>query len=182
MAAIIYIVGTLFSLYIGVLLLRFVMQLVRADFRNQASQAIVTLTNPVIMPLRRVLPPVGKVDTASVIAIVVFTAAKVVVLHALSNARLPTPIGWLYLLTVEILISVLWVFFWCIVLRAVIGFLTQGAYTPVTHLLESITEPVLRPIRRYIPSNVGGFDLSFLWATIGIQALIILIGSIVPPF
>jgi YggT family protein len=181
MAAIIYIVGTLFSLYIGVLLLRFVMQLVRADFRNQAAQAIVALTNPVIMPLRRLLPPVGKVDTASVIAILLLSAAKVVVLSSLSNARMPTPIGWLYLLTVEIVISVLWVFFFCVVLRALIGFLTQGAYTPVAHLLESITEPLLRPIRRYIPSFVGGFDLSYLWATIAIQALIILIGTSIVP-
>ncbi len=180
MAALIFIVDSLWSLYVGVLVVRFVMQLVRADFRNQVAQAVVTLTNPVILPLRRILPPLAKIDTASVVAILIFTAGKVAVLRLLANAPMPSPIGWAILLTLELVTSVLWVFFWCIVLRALIGFLSQGAYTPVTSLLESITEPILRPIRRTIPSFVGGFDLSFLWATIAIQALIILISTSVP--
>jgi YggT family protein len=177
MAALIFIVDTLFSLYIGVYLIRFLMQLVRADFRNQVAEAVLSLTNPLIMPLRRVLPPMGKVDTATVVAIVLLTAAKIAVLSMLAGAHFPSPLGWVYLLTVQIVISMLWVLFWCILLAALIGFLTQGARTPITALLESITQPVLRPFRRYIPSFVGGFDLSYLWATIAIQALIILIQS-----
>jgi YggT family protein len=177
MAAILYIVDTLWSLYLGLFLLRFLMQIVRADFRNEVAAAIVKLTNPIILPLRRVLPPMGKIDTASVLAIVLLTAGKIAVLRVLANIPMPMPIGWLYLLTVEIALSLLWVLFWCIVLQALIGFLTQGARTVVTGLLESICEPVLRPFRRYIPSIVGGFDLSYLWATIAIQALIILINS-----
>lgn len=177
MAALIFIVDTLFSLYIGIYLIRLLMQLVRADFRNQVAEAIMSLTNPLIMPLRRVLPPMGKVDTATVLAIVLLTAAKIAVLSLLAGLRFPSPLGWLYLLSVQIVIALLWVLFWCILLAAIIGFLTQGARTPVTALLESITQPVLRPFRRYIPSFVGGFDLSYLWATIAIQALIILIQS-----
>jgi YggT family protein len=180
MAALHYIVSTLLSLYVGVYLIRFLMQLVRANFRNPPAEAILSLTNPIIMPLRKVLPPMGKVDTATVVAVVLLTAAKVALLSALVGARMPTPVGWLYALTVDIAVSLLWVMFWCIVFSALIGFLTQGARTVVTELLHSITEPVLRPIRRYIPSSVGGFDLSYLWATIGIQALIILIGSSLP--
>lgn len=177
MEALIFIVDSLWSLYLSLFLLRFLMQLVRADFRNQVAAAIVTLTNPLILPLRRILPPIGKIDTASIVAILLLTAGKLAVLLWLSRAPFPAPIGWVYLLTVEVVISLLWVLFWCIVLAAVISFLTQGARTIVTGLLESICEPVLRPIRRYIPSFVGGFDLSYLWATILIQALIILIRS-----
>jgi YggT family protein len=180
MAALYYIVSTLLSLYVGVYLLRFLMQLVRADFRNQAGEAILSLTNPIIMPLRKVLPPMGKIDTATVVAVLLLTAAKVALLRILAGMSLPTPIGWLYALTVDIAVSLLWVMFWCIILSALIGFLTQGARTPVTALLHSISEPVLRPFRRYIPSFVGGFDLSYLWATIAIQALIILIGTSLP--
>ena len=180
MPALIFIVNALWSLYLSVFLLRFLMQLVRADFRNPVAAAIVSLTNPLILPLRRILPPLGKIDTASVVAIILLTAGKIAVLLLLSNARFPTPFGWLYLLTVQVLVSLLWVLFWCIVLSAVISFLTQGARTVVTGLLESICEPVLRPIRRYIPSLVGGFDLSYLWATIAIQALIILINTSIP--
>jgi YggT family protein len=177
MAALIFIVDTLFSLYIGVYLIRFLMQLVRADFRNQIAEAIMSLTNPLVMPLRRVLPPMGKVDSATVVAIVLLTAAKIAVLRLIAGVPFPSPLGWVYLLTVQIVISMLWVLFWCILLAAVISFLTQGARTPITALLHSISEPVLRPFRRYIPSFVGGFDLSYLWATIAIQALIILIQS-----
>jgi YggT family protein len=177
MAAILYVIDTLWSLYLGLFFLRFLMQLVRADFRNEVADAIVKLTNPIILPLRRILPPMGKIDTATVLAIVLLTAGKIAVLRVIANVPMPMPIGWLYLLTVDIAVSMLWVVFWCIVLQAVIGFLTQGARTVVTGLLESICEPVLRPFRRYIPSIVGGFDLSYLWATIAIQALIILINS-----
>jgi YggT family protein len=177
MQALIFIVDTLFSLYIGVYLIRLLMQLVRADFRNQVAEGIVNLTNPLIMPLRRVLPPMGKLDTATVVAIVLLTAAKIAVLRLVAGVPFPTFVGWLYLLTWQIVLSVLWVLFWCIVLAALIGFLTQGARTPITALLHSITEPGLRPFRRYIPSFIAGFDLSYLWATIAIQALIILVNS-----
>jgi YggT family protein len=177
MAALVYIVHTLFSLYIGLYLLRFLMQLVRADFRNQVAEAIMSLTNPLIMPLRRVLPPLGKVDTATMVAIVLLTAAKFLVLYLMSNLPLPGPALWFYLLCVDILVSLLWVLFWCIALAAIISFLTQGARTIVTGLLDSISEPVLRPFRRYIPSIAAGFDLSYLWAGIAIQALIILIST-----
>ena len=87
MAALIFIVDTLFSLYIGVYLIRLLMQLVRADFRNQVAEGIMTLTNPLIMPLRRVLPPMGKLDTAMVVAIVLLTAAKIAVLRLRSRDR-----------------------------------------------------------------------------------------------
>jgi YggT family protein len=175
MAAILYIVDTLFSLYIGVYLLRFLMQLVRANFRSQPGEAIMALTNPLIMPLRRVLPPIGKLDTATVLAILLLTAGKIAVLRLLGSIPMPSPLGWVQWLAFDVTLSFLWVLFWCIVLAALIGFLTQGARTVVTELLHSISEPVLRPFRRYIPSFAGGFDLSYLWATIAIQALIILV-------
>ena len=175
MAALYYIVSSLWTLYLGLFFVRLLMQLVRADFRNDVASAIVKLTNPVILPLRRILPPIGKLDTASIVAIVLLAAAKLVTLQLMMGGPLPTPAIWLYLLTIDIVVSLLQVLFWCIVLAALIGFLTQGAHTPVTYLLASITEPVLRPIRRYIPSFVGGFDLSYLWASLLIQALIILI-------
>lgn len=181
MAALIYIVGTLFSLYIGVYLLRFLMQLVRANFRSPPAEAIVALTNPLIRPLRRMLPPMGKIDTATVVSIVLLTAAKVAVMRLMAHVPMPSPLGWLYALTIDIALALLWVLFWCILLSALISFLTQGARTVITELLHSLSEPVLRPFRRYIPSIAGGFDLSYLWAGIAIQALIILITTSIPP-
>jgi len=181
MAALIYIVDTLCSLYIGLYILRFLMQLVRADFRNEVSAAIVKLTNPLILPLRRVLPPVGKVDTASIVAILLLTFGKIVLLRWLVGYLMPTLIGWILLLVFTVIVDVLWVLCWCVVLSALIGLLTQGARTVVTYLLDAICEPVLRPFRRHIPELIKGFDLSYLWATIAIQALIILINTTILP-
>ena len=64
MNALLYIIRTLTALYLAVLLLRFIMQVVRVNFRNPFAEAVVRLTNPLVMPLRRILPPMGKVDTA----------------------------------------------------------------------------------------------------------------------
>src|SRR4051812_5397067 len=145
MQALYFIVDSLWTLYLGLFFLRFLMQLVRADFRNDVANAVVKLTNPVILPLRRILPPIGKLDTASIVAILLLSTMKIITLGLLAGAPIPTPALWLYLLTIDIIISLLRVLFWCIVLAALINFLTQGAHTPVTQLLSSITEPVLRP-------------------------------------
>jgi YggT family protein len=181
MAALLFIVETLFTLYIGLYYLRLLMQMVRANFRSPPAVAIVSLTNPLILPLRRVLPPMGKIDSATILSIVLLTIAKVAVIRMLAGVPMPTPLGWVVWVAQDIVVTVLWVLFWCILLSALINFLTQGARTVVTELLHSISEPVLRPIRRYIPSYVGGFDLSYLWAGILIQALIILINTSIPP-
>ena len=85
-------VDTLLTLYLYVLILRFVMQLVRADFRNQIAHAVLVVTNPVIMPLRRILPPMGKVDTASLVAIIVFGALNIGVLQLLTGHEMLDPL------------------------------------------------------------------------------------------
>ena len=74
--ALIYLVDSLLTIYLYILVLRFVMQMVRADFRNQLANAVLIVTNPLIMPLRRIFPPVGKVDSASVLAIVLVAAGR----------------------------------------------------------------------------------------------------------
>ena len=93
MNALIYVIETLLSLVFFLFLLRLLMQLVRADFRNPIAQAVVRLTNPLVLPLRRVLPPAGKVDTASVVAVldarqVASTPELLARLHACSLAQL----------------------------------------------------------------------------------------------
>ena len=86
MSAIIYIVDTLLSLALFVVLARLLLQWTRADFRNPLCQAIVRLTNPLILPLRRILPPVGKVDTASVVAVLIVATVNVAIVSALRGA------------------------------------------------------------------------------------------------
>jgi YggT family protein len=173
MSALIYIVQTLFALYLGVVLLRLLLQWSRADFRNPICEAIVRLTNPLIVPLRRILPPIGKVDTASVVAVILVAIVEVVILTSLAGATLD-PLFVLRAAALEIAHAVLWLYFYAIFLYALISIVAPGGYTPLHSLLTALCEPVLRPIRRVIPP-LGGIDLSPLWAGILIQAVLILL-------
>lgn len=174
MNAILFIINTLLSLVVIVFLLRLILQWVRADFRNPISQAVVRLTNPLILPLRRILPPFGKVDTASVVALVIVAFIKVAIIRTLIGLPSANPITWARDVLEEILVKALWTYFYAIFLYALLSLIAPGGYSPVQSLLTSICEPVLRPFRRLIPS-VAGLDLSPLWAGIAIQALLILL-------
>jgi YggT family protein len=174
MSALNFIVASLFGLYQVVLLLRLLMQWVRADFRNPVSRAIVQLTDPVILPLRKILPPIRRIDTASVVAILAVTVVKILLGQLLLVSSLPPPDLLLRDLLLETLHLVLTTYLFAIILNAILSFVAPENYSPAQSLLNSICEPVLRPIRRLIPS-VAGLDLSPLWACIAIQALLILV-------
>ncbi|HEX4619286.1 MAG TPA: YggT family protein [Steroidobacteraceae bacterium] len=174
MSAVIYIVDTLLSLALFVVLARLLLQLTRADFRNPICQAIVQLTNPLIVPLRRVLPPIGKLDTASVVAVLLVAGVEVAVLSALHGAGLPDWLGWLQAVALEIARTLLWTYCYAILIYWLLSFIAPGGYSPLQSVLASLCEPVLRPFRRFIPA-IAGLDLSPLWATIAIQAILILL-------
>ena len=169
-----FIIDTLATLYNAALLLRLIMQLVRADFRNPIGRGIVQLTDPLIRPLRRVLPPAGRIDTASVVAVLLFAALKIWLLLALAGFATVTPFSLLRATLLDVAHLLLKTYFFSIVLNAILSFVAPGNYSPAQSLLASICDPVLNPIRRVIPS-LAGLDLSPLWACIAIQALLILL-------
>jgi YggT family protein len=174
MSAIIFIIETLLSLALFVVLARLLLQWTRADFRNPICQAVVRLTNPLIMPLRRVLPPVGKVDTASVVAVVIVAFIQVAIVFVLRGITFPGPVLWLRMVALEITRTLLWTYFYAIFLYALLSMIAPGGYSPLQSVLASLCEPALRPFRRLIPA-VAGLDLSPLWAGIAIQAVLILL-------
>ena len=174
MNAIIFIVETLLSLALAVVLARLLLQWTRADFRNPLCQAIVRLTNPLILPLRRMLPPIGKIDTASVVAVLIVATADVAILSALRYGTFPTPFSWVQRIAIEIARTLLQTYFYAIVLYVLLSLIAPGGYSPMQSVLATICEPVLRPFRRLIPS-VAGLDLSPLWACIAIQAILLLL-------
>jgi YggT family protein len=175
MSALIFIIETLLSLALFVVLARLLLQLTRADFRNPICQAVVRLTNPLILPLRRVLPPIGKVDTASVVAVILVAVVEVAIIFALRGITFVGPIYWVQSAALEIARTLLWTYFYAIILYALLSMVAPGGYSPLQSVLATVCEPVLRPFRRVIPP-VAGIDLSPLWACILIQAIIILIG------
>ena len=175
MAAVSYIIETLLQLCLVAALLRLLLQWSRADFRNPLARSIVQLTNPVIVPLRRLLPAIGRLDTATCVAVAVAALLEVSVSSLLNGLGPPPALIWLRLAAIEILRTTLWTYFFAILLYAVLWMIAPpDYYSPVQGLLSSLCEPVLRPFRRIIPP-LGGLDFSPLWAGIAIQALLILL-------
>jgi YggT family protein len=172
--ALYYVIDTLIGLYQAVLLLRLLMQWTRADFRNPIARAIVQLTDPVILPLRRLLPPLGKTDTASIAAILLFAALKVWIMHLLFGFGLPTAFSMLRGIGTDVIRLLLKTYLFSIILNWILSFVAPGNYSPAQSMLGSLCEPVLKPIRKLIPA-ISGLDLSPLWACIAIQALLIII-------
>ena len=166
--------NSLLTLYQAVFLLRLIMQMTRADFRNPLARAVLQLTDPVVLPLRRMLPPVGKTDTATVVAILLLSAAKVAVSLLLLRFGLPGVVGLLHALFVDVIRLVLNTYLIAIILNAILSFVAPGNYSPAQSLLSSVCDPVLAPVRKLIPSP-SAIDLSPLWVCVAISILLRLI-------
>lgn len=172
--ALIFIVQTLLSLLLFVFVLRVLLQWARADFRNPLAQAVVKITNPLVMPFRRVLPPMGKIDTASLVAVFVVATVEVLILAALMGDYAPTVLHWGARVAQEVIRTTLRLYMIAIFIYALLGMIAPGGYSPMQSLLAALCEPVLRPFRRIIPP-IANIDFSPLWALIAIQALLILL-------
>jgi len=175
MAALIFIIKALLGLLVWVFMLRVLLPLCRADARNPLSQAVIKLTNPLVMPLRRVLPTVQRLDLASLIALVLVQLVGTAVIWQLSGLPL-SPVPLLFAAARELLSALLQLYFFVILISAVLSWVAPGTYSPGASLVNALVAPVLRPFRRLIPP-IAGLDLSALFALIAIQALQILLNS-----
>jgi YggT family protein len=174
MEAIRYIVDTLLWLLTLAFLLRFLFQLVRADFRDPMADAIVRVTNWLILPLRRLLPPIGKVDTATVVAVIAVASVRTAAVLALSGGGFGDWLAFLRITIIDLLDLTLRVYLFALLLYWLTSFVTPGGYAPGVRLLAQLCEPILKPVRRIIPP-VGQIDFSVLWVSIAIGALLILL-------
>jgi YggT family protein len=180
MPELIFLVNSIFSLVVGVFLLRLLFQLMRADFRNPFVQAIVRLTNPVVMPLRRILPPIGRVDTASVVAVIAAQLVQTALVELLYSGRLAPAWQLLLAAVLTLLDTTLFAFLIAIFAWWILGMLAPDAYNPVSRVLSALVEPILRPFRRALPT-VGGFDLSPLAVTLLIIVLRMILNDRIRP-
>ncbi|TWC37771.1 YggT family protein [Pseudomonas sp. SJZ079] len=157
--AAVYILQTIGSLYLLVVLLRFILQLVRADFYNPLCQFIVRATQPLLKPLRRVIPSFAGLDLSSLVLAILVQ----LVLMALTLMLMGYGLDNLGLLLVWSVIGVtalfLKVFFFALIISVILSWVAQGSHNPAVELVNQICEPLLAPIRRILPS-MGGLDLS----------------------
>jgi YggT family protein len=153
-------IETAFSVYIGFVWLRFVLQLVRGDFYNPFSQFIVKVTNPLLKPLRRVVPSLAGMDTASLVLIVLLEMIEVTLFGLLlSGGHLVPPIP-LVLLSVFLLLKAALRFYLVgIFIYVLLGWVAPGNYSPGIMLVQQVFAPAIAPFRRLMP-DTGGLDFS----------------------
>jgi YggT family protein len=175
MDALYFVIDSILTFAVYAFLLRVLLPLARADFRNPLTQAILALTNWLVMPLRRILPPVGRVDTASVVALVIVQLLATLILFRLRTGALFPLLPLVVAALQALVLSTLLLYTVLIFVYALLSFVAPGARSPATALLASLCEPLLSPLRRVLPV-VGGIDFSPLVAIVGLTALRILVG------
>ena len=168
-SALVFIVNALTSLYLLVLLLRFWLPWLRADFRNPLAQGILKLTSPIIIPLRRIVPSFGRLDTATVmVAFVVQYLGILLILLIFGTSATFSVIATTALVKLVLLSVNLFMF--AIFVRIILSWISPGQFNPATAIISTLTEPLLRPVRRLIPA-LGGFDISPIFVIIALGAL-----------
>lgn len=167
-------VQVIFGALIGLVLLRVLLQLVRANFYNPICQFLYKLTNPVLMPLRRVIPAVRGIDSAGILLAWLLTALKLYLIFALMGQSLGM-VGLALMAVADLIGSVLMIYVVLLIVRIVLSFIGNGGnYHPAVPLVFGLTEPLLKPIRRVLPAP-GGLDFSPMLAWLAIALARILI-------
>ncbi len=163
----IFLIDSIASLYILAIVLRFLLQWSRADFYNPFSQFLVKITHPVLKVLRRYIPPLGKIDTSSIV--LAFSLQMLADFSVLQLKGFSIGAGALALLSMGNLISLLInIFIYAVFARAILSWLNPGSFNAAASILHSLTEPMLDTCRKFIP-DFGGIDLSPLAALILLQ-------------
>lgn len=153
-----FIVGVLFGMYILLVMLRFLLQWVQADFYNPVSQVIMKATQPVLAPMRRYVPSIAGLDTASLL--LMFLLQLIELWLSANIIGMPAGIGSLALLSVARLLQLMvYVFLVSILVMVVLSWVQPRSYNPVIGLMNSLSSPIMRPLRRVIPI-LGGLDIS----------------------
>ncbi|HEY6940778.1 YggT family protein [Dokdonella sp.] len=171
-------VNFVFVTLVALAVFRVLLQLVRANFYNPVCQALYKLTNPVLMPLRRLIRNWRNLDVAALLLAWLLSAIKLVLLYAMFGQRLGVP-GLAVMALADLIELVLVLYVGLIFVRALTSFISVERSNPVVPLLFQLTEPLLRPIRRVVPA-FGGFDFSPALAILAIMlALALLVAPLV---
>ena len=165
----IFLIDTIFSIYIAIMLLRFILQQVGADFYNPISQFVVKLTQPLVTITRRFIPSYKKIDTATLALTLALIIVKILVLFVIAGYAIN--IQQVLIKSVYDFISLSFdIFIVALFVQAILSWVNPDPHHPVSSLLYHLTLPILRPIRNVVPT-VGGIDLSTLVALIGLMFL-----------
>lgn len=167
--AAIFVIQTLGSLYLLIVLLRFILQLVRANFYNPLCQFVVRATQPLLKPLRRVIPSMFGLDMSSLVLALLVQMVLFAVILLLNGYSVDALflVPWALIGIFALFLKIL---FWAMIISVILSWVAPGSHNPGAELVQQITEPVLAPFRRIIPS-MGGLDISPIFAFIALQLL-----------
>ncbi|WP_120994863.1 YggT family protein [Stutzerimonas urumqiensis] len=168
--AAIYILQTLGSLYLLIVLLRFILQLVRADFYNPLSQFVVRATHPLLKPLRRIIPSVGGLDLASLVLAILVQIVLMALTLLLAFGTTGNPVQLLIWAIIGVTGLFLKIFFFALIISVILSWVAPHSHNPGAELVNQLCEPVLAPFRRLLP-NLGGLDISPIFAFLVLKLL-----------
>lgn len=172
--AMLFLINTIFSLYILLVVLRFMLQTVRADSRNPVSQFLLAATNPPLRLLRRIIPGYAGVDWSCIILMIALQAVELFLTSLIAFGVTLAFFGLLLLSAAELLKLIIYIFMFVIFVQIILSWINPGAYNPVTALLYQLSEPLLRPARRLLPST-HGIDFSPILVFIFLQLSLMLL-------
>ena len=176
MEAVIYILRFAFDALLMILIMRFWLQWVKADFYNPLSQFVVKVSNPLVVPLRRVIPGFGGLDIATIVVAYSVATLKFFTLAALAGESLGSLAFYIGLLV--LIKQAGFLLFVIMIVLAIMSWVVQG-YNPTMMVFHQLTEPFLRPIRSIMP-NLGGLDLSMIVAFLAMNVINILLSNSLP--
>jgi len=165
----IFLIDTVFSIYIAIMLLRFILQQVGADFYNPISQFVVKFTQPLVSITRRFIPSIKKIDTATLVLVLTLIVIKTVILFSIAGYQF-TGFQLLIKALYELVSLSFDIFIVALFVQAILSWVNPDPRNPVSSLLYYLTLPILRPIKKHIPP-IGGIDISTLVALIGLMFL-----------
>ena len=168
-----FLITTLFDIYISFLLIRMLLGFARADFRNPISQFLVKVTNPVLVPLRRFVPAIGKIDTSAVVTAIGLKAAQVFLIALILGGSFSGE-GAFKMVIGDLFKTIIWIYIIALVVQAVMSWIGNSNGNPIAPLLHSLTEPLIRPVRKFVPT-IGMVDISPLAVILLLQIALILV-------
>jgi YggT family protein len=172
--AAVYVLQTLGSLYLLIVLLRFVLQLVRANFYNPLCQFAVKATQPLLKPLRRVIPSLFGLDMSSLVLAILVQLALMALTLLLTYGTTGNFVQLLIWAIIGVTALFLKIFFFALIISVILSWVAPGSHNPGAELVNQICEPALAPFRKILP-NLGGLDISPILAFMVLKLLDMLV-------
>ena len=173
--ALVFISDSLFSFFLMCLLGRIFLQIIGLHYSNQLAQFVSKITNPLVLPLRKVLPRVQQIDLAGWVLAYVIALLQVTCFFLIKSGGIPDPIGLVLFAIPSLIAAVINLFFYAIIIAMIASWIANS-YNPVLEAIQRMVEPLLSPARRIIPP-IAGFDLSPMLVLLVLQLLTMIVVS-----